>query len=184
MALKKSITRSNYGERIVLEGFSGSDEPVWIVPRKFTIEEQELINEASRRAMSPETRNAVARVYLKYKDRQNAMVDQLTDEEIGALLDAQTAISSEVVELILKSGIYEHNLNEGEESSKVVDDSLVKEIMSVQELAMEIVRIVQGFNSPLVGKTSRASGMSRNGSTTEASSKRGTSCPTEGSPRK
>ncbi|MDY4610292.1 MAG: hypothetical protein SPD11_06740 [Sphaerochaetaceae bacterium] len=184
MAIRKSITRSLYGEKTVLEAFSGEGDPVWIVPRKFSIEEQELINEAARRAMSPEIRNSVARIYLKYKDRQGAMVDQLNDEEIGALLDAQTATSSEVVALILKSGIYEHNLNEGEEPSKVVDDALVKEIMSVQELAMEIVRIVQGFNSPLAGKTSRASGMSRNGSTTGASLKQGTACLTEGNPRK
>lgn len=183
MAIKKSITRANYGEKTVLEAFSTGDDPVWIVPRKFSIEEQELINEAGRRAMSPETRNSVAKIYLKYKDRLGAKVDQLTDEEIGALLDAQTTTSSEVVALILRSGIHEHNLNEGEDSSKVVGDELVKEIMSVQELAMEIVRIIQGFNTPLAGKTSRISGMSANGSTTEASSKQGTSCPTEGNPR-
>lgn len=146
---KDRISRSRIGQKVDLKSIEG----FWIKPRKFSVEENDLIQVANNAALSHVGRAAFAQATQKIKvqaerDPDVLVLDLLEDHQLEALMDAQFAPTAEIVRLQLLHGVAEHNFCE-QGSTTRMDEALVEEIMQVPEIAGEIALIVQGFNRPL-----------------------------------
>jgi hypothetical protein len=166
---KSKISKSRIGERADLK----SAEGFWIKPRKFSVEENDIIQEAQLNALKDVNRGMLARATQKMMASTDSksgasVIDILSDDDISALLDAKFAPSSAILRLHLLHGVAEHNFCE-EESSTLVNAALVDDLLKYPEIATEIGLLVQGFNSPLAKPTSGTSGTSPDGSTGEPS---------------
>ncbi len=168
---KSKIGKSRVGEIAHLE----SAEGFWVKPRKFTVEENDMIQEAQLKALKDVNRGTLARATQKMRTAADAgdetpVIDVLSDDDVVALMDAKFAPSSGILKLYLIYGIAEHNFCE-EESSTVVDAALADDLLKYPDIATEIGVVVQRFNDPLAGQTSKTSGTSQDGSTKEPNSK-------------
>jgi len=167
---KNRISRLRIGGKVELKSIEG----FWVKPRKFSVEENDLIQAANIAALSKVKRSAFAQATQKIrsraKDDPDALVVDLLDErELEALMDAQFAPAARIVHLQILYGVAEHNFCE-QESTTHMDETLADEIMQVPEIAGEIALIAQGYNGPLVQGNSPISGTSPHGSTREPSS--------------
>lgn len=173
MKLHDRVSKLQYGEKTVLKTFGTENGEVYIIPRKFTIAEQDRINELERKALSGIKRGEAIKAIAKIQSRKNDktiseedLLAMFSDEEFASMMDVQVAPSEAVIKYKLAHGIAYHNMTEDDAETDVVDDDMVKDLMSVPELATEILQIVTSFNAPLAPKTSEISEMSQNGSTT------------------
>lgn len=160
MGWKDDARRLIIGEKVQLETFEG----YWIRPKKWSIQAKDEINAVQRRIQKGIDKKALMSVYAKSKGKnysEEELLEKISPEELGAFLDSNSLEAKDFVEIKLKYGIAEHNF----EGAKVKD--LAHDILEYEDIAIEMLKIVEDFNRPLAKKTSPISGMSQNGSTEE-----------------
>lgn len=165
------IRTSRIGDKVPLTSVKG----FWVKPRKFSVEENDRIQEAQLKALKSVNKGTLARATQKIQAAsQNSenvtMIEILSDEDVETLMDAKFAPSSEILKLYILFGIVEHNFCE-EESSTKVDEALVLDLLKYPDIATEIGSIVREYNTPLAERTFPISGTSHDGSIKEQNSK-------------
>jgi len=103
--------------------------------------------------------------------------DEKSDEEIPesvyeTVMALNAMPSAELARFLMKNGIGVHSfVDDTEEGSTEVSDTMVEELMEYSDISLEIVKIISEFNNPLAQTTSGTSETSQSGSTGEASLK-------------
>ncbi len=167
---KERVARSILGEPVALETLEGYH----ITPRKYRTGDAEQIDRLTKLmvAAKPKTMEAYRKLDLKPGEGQ-----LLSPEEIAKKLDnADTAaIMRETAEAdsefmlplwrsVMLYGIGEHDFNDDGGKPVPVDEALVEVLLESQDVAGEIVGIIQKHNRPLASATAKKSGTSTDGS--------------------
>lgn len=159
----------------------------WIKPRKYSSQGAAEI-QAAGMASADLPDDIIAKIGALVEEAGTENVENMQVMKLLSPADriramrAMAKSAEENVEsqrLTLHYGIGEHNLYEGEESSVEVDDGLVAEIMEYQEVATEIVRIINEWNRPLAVAPEGKSSTQPNGPSEERPSTVERSTPTE-----
>ncbi len=183
MGWQDDARRTIVSERLELETFPG----YWIVARKYSVRGKDEITAATRAIQKGLDKKALLSLMKKMQDREKkeiteeALLDRLTQEELSALVESNSVELYSVAIAKLRNGIYEHNFCDGESSKEV--SVFAKDILEYDSIAEEILSKIEEFNRPLAEKTSTASAMSPNGSTTEANLSTEISCLTDETPQ-
>ncbi len=157
MSWKDDARRTIIGQKKQLVSFSG----YWIKPKKFSKAGEDAINEEIRRLQKGINRKALVTVTKKAEERGEALasmseheiLELLTEEELEALMDGDTAATYELCKVKLKYGLDSHNFCEGDldtRHSSIVDDSFVRDLLEYPEIAGEILGMIADHNRPLV----------------------------------
>lgn len=172
MGWKDDARRTIVGEKRFLETFEG----YWIKPKKFSKAAEDAINEQIRKLQKGINRKALVSVTKKAEERgeelgemsETEVLELLTEEELEALMDGDTAATFDLCRVKLRYGIDSHNFCDGDietRFSETVDDTFARDLLEYPEISGEILGIIQEFNRPLPNKKSPKSETSPNGST-------------------
>ncbi len=180
MGWQDDARRLVIGPRHDLESFPG----YYIKPKKYSVAAKDEIQAVMREIQKGIDKKALMEVMAKARElgadiTQEELMKRLEPQELAALLDSTSVPSARIMEVKFRHGIAEHNF-EGttiEELAKVLTSGDIPE-----EIASEILSVVEGFNRPLARATSPISEMQPSGSTREAPSNTETPSPTEGTP--
>lgn len=171
MSWKDDARRTIVGEKHDLTTFEG----YWIKPKKFSKSAEDAINEQIRKLQKGVNRKALVSVTKKAEERgeelgsmsEAEVLELLTEEELAALMDGDTAATFDLCRVKIRYGIDSHNFCDGDidsRSTQVVDDTFARDILEYPQIAGEIMGIIQEFNRPLPNKKSPKSETSQNGS--------------------
>lgn len=169
MKLKNRISSTLVGPKTVLKTYGDADggEELWIKPKKYSTVEKDEISAMQNVSAANVNKAAATKLYLKMEKlkeelgkevRVENVLEEVSDEEIKSLVESQNIPVAETYRLIIRYGVAEHNLCDGEEAQNAVDDEFVDEILKAPDLAAEIVSIVEDFNRPLALMKSPESG--------------------------
>jgi|GEM_PF-2405229 len=171
-AFHDAARRKILGERRELETLPG----YWIRPRKFstigaaevqavsiknTDLPDDLIEKLGAIGDNPEINELDKRTPLKFLSRADRI-------RVMQAFSHSAADSVEVQRLALLHGIAEHNFYQNGENATHVDEDLVNELLDYQEVATEILSIINEFNRPLAKAPAGSSSTPQNGSSAES----------------
>jgi len=165
-AFKKQAQRSIIGDKHELETAPG----FWFKPRKYSVHGDSVIKEASLTSadLPSEVLTEIAELVDEHGDLSiKDMMQYLSPEAKGKLIASRSHAATDdakVLSYILLYGIGEHNFFAEEDSSIVVDEDLVQNILEFKDMAVEMSRVIQGFNNPLSKESDSISKMQLNGS--------------------
>jgi len=158
MGWKNDARRLVIGERRELGTFEG----YWIRPRKFSVQAKDEINAIQRKIQKGIDKKALISLMKKVKgsketdqseeDLEKKLYESITDDEIDSMLDAQGVETKDLIYTKILYGVAEHNFCEEEKSENA--QILAADILEYEEIAQEIVSIVEEFNRPLAQKRS------------------------------
>lgn len=161
-AFEPASRRTILSEEVELESLKGFH----FRARKYSVEASEEINAAKKRRAQAVPKELVS-FYAKFKSEiskakegGDSFVESLPEAEVkqalemAANLPDSASSQRDIIRLVLLRGIGEHDLAKDGERTREVDDGLVSAIMENQELAGEMVRIIEAWNGPLARKTS------------------------------
>lgn len=185
MKTLKQIVMGEYGEKHSLK----SAEGFWFTPKKFTVSEQDQISACQKKLIGGVDKKALVTLLTKQakaesltEDEAEKIIDGLTSEEIGSMIDIQNVEKAPNYRLIIKFGIHSSNMVEGFEASETtsVPDDLIETILSDQHLAEEVVGVINEYNRPLATRKGKTSGIAPNGPSKDQNSIQGTPSLTDG----
>lgn len=161
---KDNARRTTIGDEVKLESFPGG----WVKVKKYSIQGKDEIAEATRAVQKDIDKTMLMSAAKKMKGKTGLTEDQIFDllsaEEIGAMVDSTSVASSNLFESKIKNGLHSYNFGDGDSKEVKI---FAKDILEFEEIALEVIKIIEDFNRPLAPKTSSISEMSQNGSTTE-----------------
>jgi len=170
MNWKEDARRTIIGKKKDLVSFPG----YWVKAKKYSTQGKDEITEATRnvqKGIDKKTLMSAAKKVRAKGGRENITDDEifdlLTAEEISTLMDSSTVAASELFKAKIKNGMESHNFCDGDIETRSTDKDIkgfATEILEFEEIALEIIKIIEDFNRPLVQKTSLTSETSQNGS--------------------
>ena len=175
MNWKEDARRTIIGKKENLVSFEG----YWVKAKKYSTQGKDEITEATRNIQKGIDKKVLMSAAKKYRSTgkdvvsEDELFDLLTAEEIATMMDSSTVPTSELFKAKLKNGVYSHNFCEGDIETRSTEKDIkgfANDILEFEEIALEIIKIVEDFNRPLVVKTSSISETSPSGSTTEPNS--------------
>ncbi len=172
MGWKDDARRTIVGEKRVLESFPG----YWIKTRKFSKAGEDAINEQMRKLQKGINRKALVSVTKKAEEQgeelsqmsESEVLALLTEEELEALMDGDTAGTFDLCRVKLLHGIDSHNFCDGDldtRSCQKVDEVFVRDLLEYPDITGEILGFIAEHNRPLALKSSPKSETLPNGST-------------------
>lgn len=174
--MKLKFSKSRIGDKVYLESVDGE----WFKPKKFSVEEKDQI-QACQQEILKMSGISVAQIKsiekLSKGREEGEAIEDVPDSDLEAYMALSAAPVARLMRAQLLYGIAEHSFDAESESSTLVDEQVVTEIMNYPEIATEIVNAVELFNRPLAKETSATSEMSQSGSTGEVSSTKKTPSP-------
>lgn len=191
MGWQDDARRTVVSDKIFLESMKGYAIKV----RKYSIRGKDEIDAAIREMQKGFDRKTIFAVARKVKGidpeklkdmTTDDILETLSPDEFAALTDANAVANAKVVELQIRHGLDGHNFCDGPEDTRWTDKDIkgfASQIIDYPQVAGEILFHIEEFNRPLAPETSKTSGMSPSGSTTEQSSSGETSFPTDGIPQ-
>lgn len=179
MGWKQDARRLVVGEKAELSTLPG----YWVQPRKYSIQAKDEINAIQRKLQKGINKKELASLMQKVKDirkdgeapKDEDILAKISEGELETILDAQNAETKELTKVKILYGVAEHNFD------GVSVAELAEDILDYEEVALEILTIVETFNRPLAMEKSNPSETLPDGSTPESSSTTVTNSPTEGS---
>ncbi|MGH0051926.1 MAG: hypothetical protein ACQ5SW_00865 [Sphaerochaetaceae bacterium] len=158
-------------------------EDEWVCPKRLTVSQNDELNVLQQKML----KDAGVTV-PKIKEIEKIRSEETPEEEIPdsayeTLMSLNFAPSAEMVRFYLLNGIGKHSFVDDKEGSTEVTETLVDELMEYSDIAVEISKIVQEFNTPLAKTTSGTSETSQNGSTEDQNLKKETPSQTKESPQ-
>lgn len=162
--------RTILGKKTFIQSLAeeGKESEFWIKPKKYSIEDREEIKKTSGDLLDKLPDDIVEIIVKKQKENngnnsdedsssQSDFLDAFAELDMGqrrtVLKVVQESKGTNVLSLILKKGIGEHNF-EDEKGSDNVPEEFVQKILEYAPVADELVKIIQEHNSPLAGKNS------------------------------
>lgn len=182
--LKFADRKKTIGPKVFLKTIEGE----WVRPKMLNVAQQDELKVLQQRALKSAGVGAskvaeIEKVKEKLKEDENSK-EEIPDSVYETVMALNAMPSAELARFLLKNGIGAHSfVDDTEEGSTEVSDTMVEELMEYSDISLEIVEIVSEFNSPLAPTTSGTSGTSQNGSTGGVNSKKGTPSQTSGSPQ-
>ncbi len=180
MGWQDDARRTIVSEKIELKEFPG----YWVKVKLYSVKGKDEINMATRAVQKAIDKKALISLMKKAQAAhgesltEEQMLEQLTQEELSALVESNSVELYSMTMAKIKNGIDSHNFCDGEKSTEV--ENFAKDILEYDKIAQEILGHIEEFNNPLASKTSKQSAMSPSGSTTEVSSSTEIACQTEG----
>ena len=167
--------RTIFGEKTPRTSLAeeGKKSEFWIKPRKYSVEAREEIKLATGDLLERLPDDIVNIIVEKQKKKSNEKQKKQSNEDADDKTDDFLSIFSEmntlqrckvmkalreskganVIFLVIKNGIGEHNFKDDNESSEVPKE-FVDKILNYSPVADEMVRIIQDYNRPLAGGNS------------------------------
>lgn len=167
MGWKEDARRLVIGEKAELDTLPG----YWVKPLKYSIQAKDEINAIQCKLQKGINKKELASLMQKLKDirkgdespKDEEILSQISEGELETLLNMQNTESKELTRIKILYGVAEHNFD------GVSVAELAEDILDYEEVALEILTIVEEFNRPLANKMSSTSKMSQDGSITEKS---------------
>lgn len=157
----------------------------WIKPQKLSIEaatELRQLRADIASKVSPSGQRALREAQQRWQDEHDSedepsfveLQGMLSDEEWQSLSGTLELLvnQSDIVRLYLRKGIGEHNFDGDDGRILELDDSLVDAWMQHEELASEMVAIIERWNRPLAEGSEPDLSTALSGASTEPSSSR------------
>lgn len=171
MGWKEDARRTIVSDKKMLKSFPEG----WVKVKKFSVKGNDEINAALRKLQSVFDRKAIMSFAKKARDGadEKSMLQEMTPEEMGMILDGNTAESYDLIFAKIKNGVAMHNFCDGDIETRSTEKDIqgfAKDILEYPDIANEIVSLIEDYNRPLVEKRSETSKMSPNGSSEEQSS--------------
>jgi hypothetical protein len=147
--------------------------------RLWSVSGKDEISNALKKVQKGIDKKALMSFAMKAKNKgaditdESQLMELLTEDEIGAFVDSESAEMAGLTETKLRLGIAEHNFGD------IDIKELAHDLLEFPKQATEILKLVEDFNAPLAQKTSKPSGTSPSGCTTEPALNTETPCQTE-----
>jgi len=170
--LKFADRKKTIGPKVFLKTIEGE----WVRPKMLNVAQQDELKILQQRALKSAGVGAskvieIERVKAKLKEDENSE-GEIPESVYDTVMALNAMPSAELARFLLKNGIGGHSfVDDTEEGSSEVSDTMVEELMEYSDISLEIVKIVSEFNSPLAPTTSGTSETSQSGSTGEVSLK-------------
>lgn len=176
MGWKDDARRLVVSDKRELESITDSEgKKYWIKPRKWSVAAKDEINGVQRRLQKAIDKKALASLVQKSQtgdyETVEEMIEAMEPDEFAALLDTQNIESYDLAEVKLRNGISSHNFCDGDIETRSTDKDIkgfVHDILEYEDIALEILKIVEDYNRPLAMKTSATSKTLPDGSTEES----------------
>lgn len=173
MGWKEDARRSIIGKKKELISFPG----YWVQARKYSTQGKDEIADATRAVQKGIDKKVLFSAAKKMKGKENLTEDQIFDmlsaEEISELVDSSSCAATELFKAKIKNGLNAHNFCDGDIETRSTEKDIkgfANDILEFEEVALEIIGIIEDFNRPLALATPSISKMLPNGSTKEQSS--------------
>ena len=179
MGWKDSARRLTTGGKIELKTLGG----FWVIPKKYSIAGNDAIGAIQRKMLKGVDKKSLSSLIHKRSEgfeTPEAMVEAMEPEELMALFDSNSLEKEESTRVKIVHGLYEYGYQD-EDSSKDVK-GFATEVLEFEDVALEVLSVIEKFNHPLANPTSSTSKMSQDGSTEVQPSSTETVGKTEESP--
>ena len=174
MAWKDSARRSLIGDQVVLVSTGGA---LWIRPKKLSIAALDEICDIRNKAVVASDRKKSMKQAIRLQEKHPGLfegqgVEDLDTEERLEILELysslRTGANHEVYRISIVHGVGEHNFVDEKGDllgrGQTLDSKTVDEILEWGDLATEIYKAIEGYNSPLAKMTGGISPTSPSGS--------------------
>lgn len=150
MSLAKAITKRNQSDPIEIKV---GDETFTYQVKKFTVAQNDEYNRLKRKQIQSLSVKQLKLVEDKVskmdsKLTEGEIIDELTEEQTRAMIEAQFVENSDLIKFQLENGIGRNNFDE-QEFNKLTVDTL-NALLDDVDLATEICMEVEKFNNPFL----------------------------------